>query len=194
MYAWTSINAEDEEVAARYRDKEDGPDAPPLAYNTSYSAELSRSPPAANNYSSYYSEAPKQKVDALAEAWGIHEPEPYEEFFAGGSDPDFPVAHGNSTTKETRLNSRRTRDDVAPRPRASNRIPPPKPIFVSDGPDIEDYSPPSPGYTGANLGRNKSLMQRIRKMRDSPNVPVGFDEMDEPTDGAPSPTSSTENH
>lgn len=26
-------------------------------------------------------------------------------------------------------------------------------------------------------------MQRIRKMRDSPNVPVGFDDRDAPTDG-----------
>jgi len=129
----------------------------------------------------YYSEAPKQKVDALAEAWGIHEPEPYEEFFAGGSDPDVPVTHGNSTIKETR--TRRTRDDVAPRSRGSNRIPPPQPIFVGDAPDPEAYSPPSPGSGGANLSRNKSLMQRIRKMRDSPNVPVGFDERDEPTDG-----------
>ena len=197
MYAWTSINAEDEEVAARYRDKEDGqtPIAPPLAYNASYPAEVSRSPPAAPNYSSYYTEPPKQKVDALAEAWGIHEPEPYEEFFAGGSDPDVPVTHGNSTIKETRLNGRRTRDDVASRPRGSNRIPPPQPIFVGDGPEPEAYySPPSPGSAGANLGRNKSLMQRIRKMRDSPNVPVGFDDRDAPTDGAPSPTSSTESH
>ncbi|KAF8269360.1 Pal1 cell morphology protein-domain-containing protein [Lactarius quietus] len=194
MYAWTSINAEDEEVAARYRDNEDGqiPATPALAYNPSYSAELSRSPPAAPNYSSYYTEPPKQKVDALAEAWGIHEPEPYEEFFAGGSDPDVPVTHGNSTIKETR--TRRTRDDVAPRSRGSNRIPPPQPIFVGDAPDPEAYSPPSPGSGGANLSRNKSLMQRIRKMRDSPNVPVGFDERDEPTDGAPSPTSSTESH
>lgn len=193
MYAWTSINAEDEEVAARYRDKEDGqaPVAPALAYNTSYPAELPRSSPAAN-YSSYYSEPPKQKVDALAEAWGIHEPEPYEEFFAGGSDPDVPVTHGNSTIKETR--TRRTRDDIAPRPRGSNRIPPPQPIFVADGPQPEIYSPPSPNSAGANLGRNKSLMQRIRKMRDSPNVPVGFDDRDAPTDGAPSPTSSTESH
>ncbi|KAI9462492.1 hypothetical protein BJY52DRAFT_1257264 [Lactarius psammicola] len=197
MYAWTSINAEDEEVAARYRDKEDGqsPVAPPLTYNASYPSEHARSPPATPNYSTYYSEPPKKKVDAIAEAWGIHEPEPYEEFFAGGGDPDVPVTHGNSTIKETRSNGRRTRDDLAPRSRGPNRpnIPPPQPIFAADGPEPELNSPqPSPG--GANLGRNKSLMQRIRKMRDSPNVPVGFDERDAPTDGAPSPTSSTESH
>ncbi|KAG6381119.1 hypothetical protein JVT61DRAFT_5517 [Boletus reticuloceps] len=29
-------------------------------------------------------DTPKKKVDAIAEAWGIHEPEPYEEFCAGG--------------------------------------------------------------------------------------------------------------
>ncbi|KAH8977276.1 hypothetical protein EDB92DRAFT_2008462 [Lactarius akahatsu] len=199
MYAWTSINAEDEEVAARYRDKEDGqsPVAPPLTYNASYPSEHPRSPPATANYSTYYSEPPKKRVDAIAEAWGIHEPEPYEEFFAGGGDPDVPVAHGNSTIKETRSNTRRTRDDLASRSRGPNRpnIPPPQPIFDGPGPEPELYSPqPSPGSGGANLGRNKSLMQRIRKMRDSPNVPVGFDERDAPTDGAPSPTSSTESH
>ncbi|KAH9004377.1 Pal1 cell morphology protein-domain-containing protein [Lactarius hatsudake] len=189
MYAWTSINAEDEEVAARYRDKEDGqsPVAPPLTYNASYPSEHPRSPPATANYSTYYSEPPKKRVDAIAEAWGIHEPEPYEEFFAGGGDSDVPVTHGNSTIKETRSNARRTRDDLASRSRGPNRpnnIPPPQPIFDGPGPEPELYSPqPSPGSGGANLGRNKSLMQRIRKMRDSPNVPVGFDERDAPTDG-----------
>jgi hypothetical protein len=37
-----------------------------------------------NNISDSYNEPPKKKVDAIAEAWGIHEPEPFEEFFAGG--------------------------------------------------------------------------------------------------------------
>ncbi|KAI0307872.1 Pal1 cell morphology protein-domain-containing protein [Multifurca ochricompacta] len=194
MYAWTSINAEDEEVAARYRDKEDAlnPITPTLTYNASYpSSEPPRSPPVTANYTTYYSEPPKKKVDAIAEAWGIHEPEPYEEFFAGGGDPDGPITNGNSATKETRSNGRRTRDDLTSRPRGSNRsnIPPPQPIFVGDGPDSPQ---PSPSVGGANLGRNKSLIQRIRKMRDSPNVPVGFDEMGAPTDGAPSPTSSAE--
>lgn len=192
MYAWTSINAEDEEVAARYRDKEHGQGhvAPTLAYDASYPSGHSRSPPATPNYSTYYPEPPKKKVDVIAEAWGMHEPEPYEEFFAGGGDPDI---NGNFTIKETRSSGRRTRDDLAARPRGSNRpnLPPPQPIFAGDGPDPEPYSP---GSGGANLGRNKSFIQRIRKMRDSPNVPVGFDERDTPTDGAPSPTSFTESY
>jgi len=186
MYAWTSINAEDEEVAARYRDKEEGMDsaAPALAFDPSYSSDVSRSPPAAANYSSYYSEPPKKKVDALAEAWGIHEPEPYEEFCAGGGDLDGPITN-SSSMREARSNGRRTREDLASRPRGSNRIPPPQPIFVGDGPVPEDLSPqPSLSPGGANIGRNKSIIQRIRKMRDSPNVPVGFDEtMDAPADG-----------
>jgi hypothetical protein len=194
MYAWTSINAEDEEVAARYRD-DDGPNpvGPTLPFDAPYASEAPHSAPAAGNYG-YYSEPPKKKVDALAEAWGMHEPEPYEEFFAGGGDFDTPITNGNSIMRETRSNSRRTRDDLTSRPRVPNRsnIPPPQPIFGGDEP--EAYSPqPSPGIGGANLGRNKSLMQRIRKMRDSPNVPVTIDEMTgAPDDGAPSPTSSTE--
>lgn len=185
MYAWTSINAEDEAVAARYRDKEDG--APALAYDPSYSSDVSRSPPA--QYSSYYSEPPKKKVDAIAEAWGIHEPEPYEEFSAGGGDPDVPVTN-SSSMREPRSYGRRAREDLASRPRSSNRIPPPQPIFVGNGggPEPEAHSPQlSPGSGGANIGRNKSFIQRIRKMRDSPNVPVGFDEtMDAPADGGSS--------
>jgi len=188
MYAWTSINAEDEEVAARYRDKDDSmmePVAPALTYDPSYPSELPRSPPATANYSTYYSEPPKKRVDALAEAWGIHEPEPYEEFFAGGSDFDGPVTNGNAV-KEARSNGRRTREDVTSRPRGTNhRIPPPEPIFVGDRPEPGAYAPQSsPGSGGANLGRNKSILQRIRKMRDSPNVPVGFDErMESGADG-----------
>jgi hypothetical protein len=193
MYAWTSINPEDEEVAARYRDDQDGsnPVAPTLAYNRSYPSELPRSPPAAANYNTYYSEPPKKKVDAIAEAWGIHEPEPYEEFFAGGGDFESPITNGN-TVKEARSNGRRTREDVTSRPRGANRIPPPQPIFVRNQPDAYPAQP-SPGSGGANLGRNKSIIQRIRRMRDSPNVPVGFDEsIDTGADGVPSPTSSTE--
>jgi hypothetical protein len=195
MYAWTSINAEDEQVAARYRDSDDTPNpaAPPLTYENSYPSEVSRSPPAAANYSSYYSEPPKKKVDALAEAWGMHEPEPYEEFFAGGGDVDGPISNGN-TVKESRPSGRRTRENSTSRPRGGNRIPPPQPIFIGDKPNTEDYPPQSsPSAAGANLGRNKSIMQRIRRMRDSPNVPVGFDDrIDAPADGVPSPTSSME--
>lgn len=192
MYAWTSINAEDEEVAARYRDNEEGMNAAPaLALEPSYSSDVSRSPPVAANYSSYYSEPPKKKVDAIAEAWGMHEPEPYEEFFAGGGDHDGPITNGSSM-REARSNGRRTREDLTSRPRASNRIPPPQPIFVGDEPGLETHSPqPSPSSGGANIGRNRSIIQRIRKMRDSPNVPVGFDEtMDVPADGGSSPSST----
>lgn len=195
MYAWTSINAEDEAVAARYRDTDDAPTSvpPPLPYNSPYPTEVPRSPPAAANYASYYSEPPKKKVDAIAEAWGIHEPEPYEEFFAGGGDVDGPISNGNPV-KESRPSGRRTRENSTSRPRGGNRIPPPQPIFIGDRPDPEGYIPQSsPGSAGANLGRNKSIIQRIRRMRDSPNVPVGFDDrLDTPADSVPSPTSSTE--
>jgi hypothetical protein len=194
MYAWTSINAEDEQVAARYRDNEDGMSSagPPLALDPSYSSDVSRSPPATANYSSYYSEPPKKKVDAIAEAWGMHEPEPYEEFSAGGGDHDGAITNGGTTMREARPNGRRTREDLTSRPRASHRIPPPQPIFVGDGQRPEAHSPqPSPSSGGANIGRNKSIIQRIRKMRDSPNVPVGFDEtMDGPADGGSSPNTT----
>jgi hypothetical protein len=93
--------------------------------------------------------------------------------------------------KEARSNGRRTREDLSSRTRGSNRIPPPQPIFVADGSQPEAHSPqPSPVSGGIGISRNKSIIQRIRKMRDSPNVPVGFDETaDAPADGASSPTS-----
>jgi hypothetical protein len=189
MYAWTSINPEDEEVVARYRNNEDGPSPvnPTFAYDASY--------PSDANDTNYYYEPPKKKVDALAEAWGMAEPEPYEEFFAGGSDSDRPITHGNSMIREPRTSGRRARDDLPLRPRVPNRsIPPPQPIFVPTAPEAEPYpSQPSPDTGGANLGRNRSLMQRIRKMRDSPNVPVTINETTgTPGDGVPSPTSSAE--
>ncbi|KAF7339519.1 hypothetical protein MSAN_02166300 [Mycena sanguinolenta] len=123
-------------------------------------------------------EAPKKKVDAIAEAWGIHEPEPYEEFFAGG---------GGGTTGNTPASSiyngkeshRKPAADPPSRPRAAARrsqVPPPMPIFVPEGVVDNGTLPDSPESPGSYPKRNKSLMHRIRKMRDAPNVPVGDDE------------------
>ncbi|KAH9944296.1 uncharacterized protein BXZ73DRAFT_39255 [Epithele typhae] len=137
-------------------------------------------------------EAPKKKHDAIAEAWGIHEPEPFEDFSAGGGaaargSGEYHRSHGyNSSTKRTK-DGRDARDvyreyleenHPTPQRRPTKRnIPPPQPIFVPDGElDNEQSSPPtSAGYelNGNTPRRNKSIMQRIRKMRDSPNVPVG---------------------
>jgi hypothetical protein len=120
-------------------------------------------------------EPPSKKPDAIARAWGIHEPEPFEDFAAGGGQSsDFLRPHHTSS-------SRRSEDAPPPQPRrregAPRRtaLPPPQPIFVP-GVDAEftepEPSPPiSPG-NGANMKRSKSLMQRIRKMRETPNIPV----------------------
>ncbi|KAG6898054.1 hypothetical protein C0992_006532 [Termitomyces sp. T32_za158] len=120
---------------------------------------------------------PKKKVDAIAEAWGIHEPEPFEEFFAGGGRAD------NETPASSIYNGRdpkkRTPRPSTPADRQPKRaLPPPQPIFAPESPPL------SPG---GNPQRKKSLMQRIRKMRDSPNVPVST-EYDQP----PSPSNSSE--
>lgn len=178
---------------------------------------------AAKVFTNNYVDPPKKKVDAIAEAWGIHEPEPYEEFFAGGGtgrpDGDTPASsiyngrdsHNSHSTSRSGTTPRRTKDgrdarDVyreyleegqqgqgngsANRPRMATRrsvVPPPQPIFVPDASEVTDPSgsPPvsSPGFPK----RSKSLMHRIRKMRDAPNVPAGPD-YDQP----PSPSSPTE--
>lgn len=170
-----------------------------------------------NAFSATY-QAPKKKVDAIAEAWGIHEPEPYEEFFAGGGtgrrDGDTPSnsiyagreGHGSRNGTPRHSLGRRSKDGRDPhdvyrvdddvkqmqardRERGGERegrrtkrvgIPPPQPILVPEAQGTDyDSAPGSPSLSGVPK-RTKSLMQRIRKMRDSPNVPMGFDESVEP--------------
>ena len=139
-------------------------------------------------------EAPKKKYDAIAEAWGIHEPEPFEDFSAGGGAAahggEYHRSNGHTTTSRRTKDGRDARDvyreyleenHPSPQRRPTKRnIPPPQPIFVPESElDNGPPSPPNAGYESAGGGgtprRNKSIMQRIRKMRDSPNVPVGYD-------------------
>ncbi|KAJ7630876.1 Pal1 cell morphology protein-domain-containing protein [Roridomyces roridus] len=137
--------------------------------------------PSPNAYSAFSPtatdyEPPKKKVDAIAEAWGIHEPEPYEEFFAGGgggttgNTPASSIYNGKESTRK--------QPSSGERPRAHARrsqLPPPMPIFVPDGVIDNPGLPDSPGSPDGPK-RNKSIMHRIRKMRDAPNVPVTEDE------------------
>lgn len=154
-------------------------------------------------------EAPKKKHDAIAEAWGIHEPEPFEDFSAGGGATSRPSAeYGRGTGSTRRTKDGRDARDVyreyleenhpSPARRAAKRsIPPPQPIFVPESDlDTGAPSPPSPGYespSGNTPRRNKSIMQRIRKMRDAPNVPVANYYEDDGRRRDPSPGSSGEN-
>lgn len=134
-------------------------------------------------------EAPKKKHDAIAEAWGIHEPEPFEDFSAGGGAASHPTgeyhrSNGHNSGKRTK-DGRDARDvyreyleenHTTPQRRTTKRsIPPPQPIFVPETDhDNGPPSPPSAGYepSSGTPRRKKSIMQRIRKMRDAPNVPV----------------------
>ncbi|KAF9015096.1 hypothetical protein BDQ17DRAFT_1535828 [Cyathus striatus] len=197
MYAWTSR-----------------PSDPPTQ---SYGDSAYPSAEAYKVFSNNYADPPKKKVDAIAEAWGIHEPEPFEEFFAGGGstrpEGDTPASsihngrdsHQSHSTQRS-SNRNRTKDgrdarevykehleDSQQAPRRGGRrplVPPPQPIFVpgTDAVEPGTGSPPagSPGFPK----RSKSLMQRIRKMRDAPNIPVGVQDYD---NVPPSPTSPTEN-
>ncbi|THV07714.1 Pal1-domain-containing protein [Dendrothele bispora CBS 962.96] len=138
-----------------------------------------------------YYEPPKKKVDAIAEAWGIHEPEPYEEFFAGGGNrgdtPSSSIFNGKeSHSSKSRRRADREHDEHRSRP-ARRGIPPPQPIFVPDPNSTDiDAAPNSSSPTGNGPKRSKSLMHRIRKMRDSPNVPVGPDYDQTPVTASPS--------
>ncbi|KAF5375254.1 hypothetical protein D9758_000347 [Tetrapyrgos nigripes] len=143
-------------------------------------------------------EPPKKKVDAIAEAWGIHEPEPYEEFFAGGGTRGDTPASSIFNGKESHGSKSKRRDpnhSEEHRSRPARRgIPPPKPIFVPDpnSPDID--APISASPTGNGPKRSKSLMHRIRKMRDSPNVPVGNDYDDRAQSQAVTPRGERPTH
>ncbi|KAL5495397.1 hypothetical protein ACEPAI_860 [Sanghuangporus weigelae] len=151
---------------------------------------------------------PKQ-VDRIAEAWGIHEPEPYEEFFGGGGHATGEESaassihggyEGHFQNGRSRPQGRELREtyaaDAAPR-RLANRLPPPQPINLPGGDrsaslDVISPAPPSPPFSGSPGApkRSKSLMQKIRKMRDQPNVPVEAVQ----GDGNSSPPSSSENY
>lgn len=165
-------------------------------------------------------EAPKKKNhDAIAEAWGMHEPEPFEDFSAGGGPTSRPSGEYTVSSRHGlagNANTRRSKDERNPRdryrdyiddaqPPSSRRqqsdrarraaLPPPQPIFIEDGevpaPISPGGDPPSPGAPK----RNKSIIRRIRQMRDAPNVPMGPDDNAHLVGGDrdPSPTSSTEN-
>ncbi|KAF9535402.1 Pal1 cell morphology protein-domain-containing protein [Crepidotus variabilis] len=151
--------------------------------------------PAAHAYKAFsndYAPPPKKKVDAIAEAWGIHEPEPFEDFSAGGGRPDgdtpaSSIYNGRDSHTRSAVPTRRPKD--ARDPRRRSQAPPPQPIFVGDSPDI-DVAPSSPNFND-NPKRSRSIMQRIRKMRDAPNVPVGPDYIPHPPVSPTSPTDPT---
>ena len=141
--------------------------------------------PGAHAYSAFsndYPEQPKKEIDVIAEAWGMHEPEPFEEFQAGGGRGDTPSSSIYNGRTGKRTKDGRDAKEVyreyldegtshSSRPRITTRrtVPPPQPIFVPDPVNVSEEAQP-----GAPK-RSKSLMQRIRQMRDAPNVPVGAD-------------------
>jgi hypothetical protein len=130
---------------------------------------------------------PRKKVDAIAEAWGIHEPEPFEDFSAGGGDYRQNYSPSNTVVRRHEDPPVVTRRQ----PLRKTALPPPQPIFVPE-PDEDVGGPPSPtsGSPGAGMKRSKSLLHRIRKMREAPNIPVNHDNM--PDNDYPSPPSPNE--
>lgn len=198
MYAWSGAPEEDRNAFAAAREL-------PSAYASPY--------PSPGVYAPY--EAPKKKHDAIAEAWGVHEPEPFEDFSAGGgynprvsgeyvSPTSRAAPSGNGASRKVK-DSRDARekyrdylDDAQPptvrrQPTKRANLPPPQPIFAPEG-EIDNNSPPSPTMPASPGApkRTKSLMHRIRKMRDSPNVPVNYEEVTG-SDQDPSQGSSAEN-
>ncbi len=138
---------------------------------------------------------PKKRTDALAEAWGVAEPEPFEEFLAGGGSGRASAASSVYGGKDSHVATpsqpmpRRGRDardlhgelaeDSRPqrpsrRSGSTSKPPPPQPLALPgelgvSQPKLE--APPLSSGVGATTKRSRSLMQRIRKMRETPNIP-----------------------
>ncbi|CAE6429331.1 unnamed protein product [Rhizoctonia solani] len=145
---------------------------------------------------------PSPKKSALAEAWGIAEPEPFEEFSAGrqsgyeqGSPMNGSRASINNTGTRTGMTTSAYPEypDSRPQPlrRPSKPMPPPQPIQLypefPEGEDPVAMSTAPSAYGRPNAPkRSRSLMQRFRKMRDSPNAPPTAYEEEPPMPPAPS--------
>lgn len=125
---------------------------------------------------------PKKRNDALAEAWGVAEPEPFEEFFAGDGSGRASTASSVRASadgshprrgRELKAEVSSEKPRLAPR-RTTQRAPPPKPIAVPGGTGFytESDIPSSNEPDSPGTKRSRSLMQRIRKMRENPNIPV----------------------
>jgi hypothetical protein len=152
--------------------------------------------------------SPKRR-ETIADAWGRGGPEPFEEFFAGsvgtavngagetGLASAASSIYGGKEGHGGANGKRRER----PLRRPTNPLPPPKPIFPPENglEEVADTVDATPGaFTSAtNVGyngpkRTKSLMGRIKKMREQPNVPVGYEQGR--SDEEPSSSSENQQH
>ncbi|KAG8925767.1 hypothetical protein FRC02_009437 [Tulasnella sp. 418] len=141
-----------------------------------YGAATQGSFPNPNDRTAWAPVSPRKTT--LAEAWGKAEPEPFEEFSAGTITRSSPAP---SLDYEGGYEGhyRRNRAREAELPPRRSKLPPPQPIALpgfnpdqsadDQGSPTLPYSPEKPG----GMKRSKSIMQRIRKMRDNPNVPLG---------------------
>ncbi|KAG8911291.1 hypothetical protein FRC01_005796 [Tulasnella sp. 417] len=127
---------------------------------------------------------PTRKM-TLTEAWGKAEPEPFEEFSAGtigtagrGSARSSLDEAAGYDAYARRPNARRGESVDLPR---RTKLPPPQPINLPGartGGASLDEPPSSPSYASDygsskdGVSRKKSILQRFRKMRENPNVPV----------------------
>lgn len=154
---------------------------------------------------------PPPKKNAIQEAWGVADPEPFEEFSAGGAThaptpPQAPTStaqgvgrtaytdywNENDVARNTTRNARRTKPLPPPQQIALPGAVLDDSLYPSEQPQTSpDSKLPEVTFAGSppKLKRNRSLMQRIRTMRDNPNVPVTAPD---PTDPDPiSPSSFT---
>jgi len=119
-----------------------------------------------------------KNVDRIAEAWGIHEPEPYEEFSSSAaahrsSGTGFTSAassvYGNNDSSKSGTSTAMGGDKTL---HSKPAIPPPEPLRLPATMLDDNNFPSSPP------SRSRSVIGRIRKIRDIPDSPVISDMAD----------------
>ncbi|KAJ9123125.1 hypothetical protein QFC22_001316 [Naganishia vaughanmartiniae] len=120
-----------------------------------------------------------QKHRALQAAWGIDEPEPFEEFGYSPrhEEPDTykgPMSPDSTTPFVHSVQPQPVRSPSFQLGLNSNQMSSGDYVVTTPGFNGEATSPTSAqsGVAKAPLKRTRSLMQRLRAMRDSPNVPA----------------------
>ncbi|CDZ96878.1 Pal1 cell morphology [Phaffia rhodozyma] len=150
----------------------------------------------------YYNARAKHQKNALANAWGVADPEPFEDFghIAPGEPPKGETGLASASSSIWNgMESHSARTNAGGSSGLSQTV---KQDVDSDEQETLDHVPTAGSYnarktnghqftqsTGAGVTRTKSLIKRFKAMRENPNVPVDSNSSSPRSEhGPPSPT------